>query len=153
MIAIDSTFRALVLAMLMVLLTTCTNKKEPLTFVNPVNFFEIPVTDMDRAVQFYAGAFEYTFERTIIDGNEMALFPSGESGKGISGALVKGDTYTPSVAGTRIYFSTGDINKTLKRVQSLGGKVLYPKTAIGQLGYVAEFQDTEGNRIALHSQR
>lgn len=31
------------------------------------------------------------------------------------------------------------------------GKILYPKTAIGELGWVAEFEDCEGNCIALHS--
>jgi hypothetical protein len=30
-----------------------------------------------------------------------------------------------------------------------GGKTLYPKTAVGKNGFVAEFADSEGNRIAL----
>jgi predicted enzyme related to lactoylglutathione lyase len=43
-----------------------------------------------------------------------------------------------------------NINETLKRAVENGGQLLYPKTSIGDLGFVAEFQDSEGNRIALH---
>ena len=83
----------------------------------------------------------------------MALFPLIENGSGISGALAKGKTYKPSKKGTLIYFNTEDIEETLSKVQQNGGKTLYPKTSIGYLGFVAEFEDSEGNRIALHSRK
>lgn len=41
------------------------------------------------------------------------------------------------------------IEKTLEKVTSLGGKILFPRTAAGVYGFVAEFKDLEGNRIAL----
>ncbi len=53
--------------------------------------------------------------------------------------------------GSRIYLHTASIDETLKLVIENGGQVEYPKTSIGDLGWVAEFIDTEGNRIALHS--
>ncbi len=53
--------------------------------------------------------------------------------------------------GTRVYFHTDDIDATLRVVLNSGGKVEYPQTSIGELGSVAEFSDSEGNRIALHS--
>ncbi len=120
---------------------------------NPVFYFEIPVADMDRAVAFYAKTFEVTFERQTIDGNEMALFPYRAGGEGATGALAKGASYLPSRHGTRVYFSTPDLDATLRRAVAAGGKVLYPRTDTGDYGFVAEFEDSEGNCIALHMKK
>lgn len=118
--------------------------------INPVSYFEIPVSNMDRAVKFYEAVFSVSLERTIIDGHEMALFPFNEDGSGISGALAEGDSYVPSPSGLRIYFSVENIDETLSRAVAAGGKVAYPKTAVGSF-WVAEFRDSEGNQIALSS--
>ncbi|MFY8001104.1 MAG: VOC family protein [Candidatus Kapaibacteriota bacterium] len=120
---------------------------------NPVAYFEIPVLDMERAVRFYSKVFDTDFTHEKIDGNEMALFPLDKVGSGVSGALAKGEIYKPSTSGTLVYFQTQDIDKTLRKVQELECKVLYPKTSVGGNGFVAEFQDTEGNRIALISHK
>ncbi|MEO1208725.1 MAG: VOC family protein [Cyanobacteria bacterium J06638_20] len=120
---------------------------------NPVGYFEIPATDLDRAIAFYQTVFGYEFEREAVDGNEMAWFPMVEDASGISGALAKGDSYSPSTQGSRLYFNTENIDDVLAKVNASGGKTLYPKTSIGDLGWVAEFEYSEGNRIALHSQK
>lgn len=117
---------------------------------NPVVYFEIPVSNIDRAIKFYKSVFNFTFEREIIDRNEMALFPFAEGKSGISGALAKGEIYKPTNDGVVIYFNTENIDKTLTRAIENGGQILYPKTSNGELGFVAEFEDSEGNRIALH---
>lgn len=114
-----------------------------------VRYFEIPVTDLGRAVAFYGYVFGIVLERADIDGNEMALFPETESGA--SGALARGESYTPSGDGTRVYFTVDSIDETLARALERGGRELYPKTSIGDLGFVAEFSDPEGNRVALSS--
>ena len=115
---------------------------------NPVVYFEIPVTDIERATQFYKAIFNFSFDKEKIDNNEMALFPFHEKATGISGALAKGEIYKPTIEGVLIYFNTPNIDETLKRATQHGAKVLYPKTDNG-IGFVAEFQDSEGNRIAL----
>ncbi len=117
---------------------------------NAVVYFEIPVVDIERAIAFYKSVFSFTFEREVIDNNEMALFPFAEENAGISGALAKGEIYKPTIDGVVIYFKTEDIDMTLKKVIGSGGQILYPKTSNGDLGFVAEFEDCEGNRIALH---
>jgi predicted enzyme related to lactoylglutathione lyase len=117
---------------------------------NPVIYFEIPVNDMDRAIEFYSAVFDFTFEKNIIDHNEMAFFPFEDGARGITGALAKGEIYIPTLQGILIYFSTNDIDLMLEKVITYGGEILYPKTSNGELGYVAEFKDCEGNRIALH---
>jgi uncharacterized protein len=117
---------------------------------NPVVYFEIPATNIDRAITFYTSVFNFTFEKEVIDKNEMALFPFEDKHTGISGALSKGEIYKPTKNGVVIYFKTENIDTTLKLVTETGGKILYPKTYNGDLGFVAEFEDSEGNRIALH---
>lgn len=118
---------------------------------NPVVYFEIPVHDVERAMNFYRAVFEFEFKKTDIDHNEMALFPFVAGGEGITGALAKGDIYIPTKEGVLVYFNTDDIEKNLELAVKNGGKMLYPKTSVGELGFVAEFEDCEGNRIALHS--
>jgi uncharacterized protein len=116
---------------------------------NPVVYFEIPVNDIDRAIEFYTLVFNFEFDKEIIDKNEMALFPFAEENSGISGALAKGEIYKPTKDGVVIYFKTENIDETLTLATSNGGQILYPKTNNG-IGFVAEFEDTEGNRIALY---
>jgi hypothetical protein len=116
---------------------------------NPVVYFEIPVKYIDRATRFYSNVFNFKFQNAIIDNNEMALFPFTEDKSGISGALAKGEIYKPTKHGVLIYFNSTNIDKTLKLVNTNGGQILYPKTDNG-IGLVAEFEDTEGNRIALY---
>ncbi|MSZ19965.1 MAG: VOC family protein [Actinobacteria bacterium] len=116
-------------------------------------YFEIPVRDLGRACDFYSKVFETTLTRDVVDGYQMAMFDSSEDSFGASGALVVGDVYVPSLQGCFLYFGVDNIDDVLARVLSHGGKVLYPKKSNGELGSVAEFQDTEGNRIALHEEK
>ena len=118
---------------------------------NPVFYFEIPVTDMDRAIAFYAAVFGFAFQRTRVDGYDMARFPNDETKPGASGALVKGDVYKPSHAGSLIYFDVADIDDVLDRAKANGAKILYEKTDTGSSGWIAEIEDSEGNRIALNA--
>ena len=116
---------------------------------NPVFHFEIPVTDMDRAVAFYEGVFGFHLRRERIDGYEMALFPRSDTSPGASGALALGDAYKPSKEGVILYFDVADIDAVLARATERGAKTLYEKKDIGEEGFVAEFEDSEGNRLAL----
>lgn len=116
---------------------------------NPVTYFEIPVNNIDRAIKFYEAVFGFDFDKETIDNNEMALFPFADENSGISGALAKGEIYKPTKDGVVIYFKTENIDETLKLAITNGGQTLYPKTDNG-IGLVAEFEDTEGNRIALY---
>jgi len=121
-----------------------------MSHTNPVVYFEIPVSDMNRAMAFYKQVFHFSFAETTIDHQEMALFPFSAAGSGISGALAKGEIYRPSTEGILIYFRTVSIDETLRLAIAAGATLLYPKTSTGAWGYVAEFKDSEGNRIGLH---
>jgi len=113
------------------------------------SYFEIPVADLERAIGFYQSAFGVELFRDTIHENEMAFFPLHQGSSGITGALAKGQVYRPSTSGTLIYLSTEDIDASLKKIEELGGEVLFPKTKAASYGWVAEFKDCEGNRIAL----
>jgi len=119
--------------------------------MNPVSYFEIPVLDLDRAVDFYAAVFGFAFEPMQIDGRDMALLPHAEGAHGISGALVKGDSYLPGDEGARVYFTVADIVPVLARAVDAGGRVLQGETAIGNIARVAEIADSEGNCVALYA--
>lgn len=121
--------------------------------VNPIAYVELPVHDLDRATAFYAALLGLTFERERIDGYEMALFPAQAGAEGISGALVRGDVYVPAKTGAIVYFRVAEIDATLARARTLRAKILYEKKAIGPAGFVAEVEDSEGNRIALIAPR
>lgn len=116
---------------------------------NPVFHFEIPVTNMDRAVTFYEDVLGLQLRKELVDGYEMAFFPRSDKSPGASGALAVGDVYKPSREGVIIYFDVPDIDAVLDRATSHGVAVLYDKKSIGDAGFVAEIEDSEGNRIAL----
>ena len=115
---------------------------------NPVTYFEIPVTNMGRAIEFYEAVFTVALERVQVDGHDMALFAFDEKHQGISGSLAKGESYVPSRSGPRVYFSVQSIDQTLTRIRSLGAKIAYPKILVGNF-WIAEFIDSEGNQIAI----
>ena len=117
---------------------------------NPVVYFEIPVVDLNRACDFYSSVFEATFSHDVVDGYQMAFFESSEDSFGAAGALVVGDVYVPRHDGCFLYFGVDSIDDSIAKALENGGSLLYPKKTNGDLGSVAEIQDTEGNRIALH---
>jgi predicted enzyme related to lactoylglutathione lyase len=118
---------------------------------HPVNWFEIPVQDLRRAKKFYEALLDTELELNELGALKMACFPMNKGAPGASGALVKGDGYLPSHNGTLVYFSVKDIEDHLTRVKAHGGRILIPKTGIGDYGFIAHFEDTEGNRVALHA--
>jgi uncharacterized protein len=118
---------------------------------NPVNWFEIPVNDLPRAVRFYEAILGVSLQTTEMGPAQMAMFPMVQGGVNAGGALVKTDGYTPSHAGTVIYFSVADIEGTLAKITRAGGSTIVPKMGIGEHGFFAQFQDSEGNRVALHA--
>lgn len=118
-------------------------------------WFEIPVTEMDRAIRFYEKVFDTTLSRQQFGDVLMAWFPWDESAKGAGGSLIfSGDNYSPSHKGTLVYLSSEDVAIELARVEHAGGIVLQPKTEISpDIGFMGLFEDSEGNRVALHSKQ
>jgi uncharacterized protein len=123
---------------------------------NAINWFEIPVRDIDRAMNFYGAVFETQLQKQDMETSVMAFLPDHG---GVGGAIVQVHDqawgYAPSHSGTIVYLNGGeDLSTPLSRVEAAGGKVITPKTDIGGgFGYFAFFEDTEGNRVGLHSMK
>jgi uncharacterized protein len=121
--------------------------------MNPVNWFEIPVADIKRAKHFYEAVLGLQISLNQMGPLEMGFIPMDDNAYGAAGSFVKGEGYVPSHTGTLVYFSVPDIEAVLELIKQNGGKVLLPKTSIGEYGFVAHFEDSEGNRVALHSMK
>ncbi len=114
-------------------------------------WFEIPSANFERAVTFYEAVFQTTLKRENI-GGDMAIFEGGEgTTPGAVVAPMPGNA--PHSNGAVIYLNGGnDLAPALARAAAHGGRVLQPKTALPPgMGHFAHFQDSEGNRVGLHS--
>jgi predicted enzyme related to lactoylglutathione lyase len=120
---------------------------------NTINWFEIPVLDMDRATSFYEAIFDIKLSPlTLANGLKMALFPETDGYN--SGSLCYyPEFYKPGNQGPLIYLNANpSIAAVLEQIERTGGKVLIPKNQISEeRGFMAVFEDTEGNRIALNA--
>jgi predicted enzyme related to lactoylglutathione lyase len=119
---------------------------------NPVGWFEIPVADIDRAAKFYGAALGFEVARQDFFGQQFGFFPMGDcTGPGISGALINtGGKVKPSHEGTTVYFRFPALDPVIASIEKAGGKIIIPRQSIGQFGFMAQFEDSEGNRIGLH---
>lgn len=117
---------------------------------NYVNWFEIPVLDLQRAVAFYNHIYNIKMETLELNDYLMGFFPADN---GIGGAIVKGPGCIPTETGTLVYLNGGnDLTEVLNRIEEAGGRIVMTKTKINdESGYFALFIDTEGNKLALHS--
>lgn len=116
-----------------------------------VAWFEIPSVDFDRAVRFYEAALDVKLDRQDFGGQTIALFGYEEPATG--GAIVHSPPMTPNGDGVLVYLTAQPtVDATLARVEQAGGKVDGPVIKLPQdIGYIAFFTDTEGNRLGLHS--
>jgi uncharacterized protein len=121
-----------------------------------INWFEIPVTDFDRAKKFYETLFSYQMPEMQMGPARMGFLLYDFQGGGRGGAIVHNPTfYTPSENGSLIYLNCDpDLQVVLDKVVSAGGTILQNKENVApdqNLGFWALIRDSEGNRIALHS--
>jgi uncharacterized protein len=118
---------------------------------NTINWFELPVVDFDRGKKFYETIFNCTISDSMMGPYRMGFFPS--DGQGVGGALVHGEGYEPSDKGAMVYLNAdGVIDDVIGRIEKAGGKVIMGRTNVTpEIGDIAIFFDTEGNKVALHT--
>ena len=120
-----------------------------------VAWFEIPVSNMDRAIAFYNKVFQIEIAKQNFKGITMGWFPFSGDANGAPGSLIQSEeNYKPSTDGTLVYFGCDDLSDELSRVKKAGGIILQAKTQISEEhGYMGLFLDSEGHRVALYSQK
>ena len=122
---------------------------------NAISWFEIPSTDLNRASKFYEYIFGINLIPLDLPNIKMRMFPLDDMINQVGGAIVfSEDFHRPSLTDGPLIYLNGnpDVQLVLDKVESAGGKILVPKTQISpEYGYMAVIQDTEDNRIGLHS--
>ena len=116
-----------------------------------IHWFEIPVTDIDRAQRFYETLLAQPLRREEMGPQTLAVFAYDG---GIGGALLKSaHAPAPTTDGNIVYLNASpSLDAVLARASELGAKVLLPKLELpGTIGFIAQIVDCEGNRVGLHS--
>ena len=117
---------------------------------NQIVWCDIPVLHLDRAVKFYSAVLGAAVKKQEFPGMTVVILPHSDGEVG--GCLFKSADDKPSDQGLMIYMNAnGRLDEAIAAVVPNGGKVLKPKHAIGPYGSRAIILDSEGNRIALHS--
>ena len=116
---------------------------------NWTNWFEIPVSDFERAKKFYEAIFEIEIYAMDLGALKMGIFPGSE----VRCAICQAEWYEPSNKGTIVYLDANpDLSLVLNRIEKAGGKIIQSKKEVSpDFGFMALFEDCEGNRLALHS--
>jgi len=121
---------------------------------NAIGWFDIYVSDMDRATAFYQAVFKQTLEvmKDPTDSSVlMKSFPTEMALYGAGGALVQREGSSPGIGGTTVYFGVEDCAIEESRINDAGGQVIRPKMSIGEFGWISLCMDTEGNMFGLSS--
>ncbi|MGH7769308.1 MAG: VOC family protein [Candidatus Binatia bacterium] len=117
---------------------------------NQIVWVDIPVKDLDRALKFYSAVLAAPVKKEEAPGMSIGILPHQEGEAG--GCLFKSETDEPSTKGPLLYLNAnGRLDEAVAAVERTGGKIVQAKHQIGPYGFRAVVLDSEGNRIALHS--
>jgi len=115
-----------------------------------ISWFDIPVLDLDRATRFYREVLDMKIDRY---GDEVPVAVFGHGPDDVAGCLFTSEEAQPSDHGPLLYFPVeGRLAEAAGLVEGLGGRVLEAPHSITPHGNRAVVLDSEGNRIALHSE-
>jgi hypothetical protein len=116
---------------------------------NRLVWFDIPVRDLDRATTFYAAVLNIAVHKEELEGFSFSVLAHDE---GNGGCLIINESEITSDRGILVYLNAnGRIRDAVAKVEAHGGRVTAPIHPIGPHGFRAIVLDSEGNRVALHS--
>jgi len=117
---------------------------------NRAVWFDIPVFDLNRAAEFYSSVLSIKVSKEQFGDISFCLL---EHAEGNGGCLVERPKEVASASGILLYMNVaGRIRDAVSKVSEKGGSVLEDTHSIGPHGFRALVLDSEGNRIALHSE-
>ncbi len=117
---------------------------------NRAVWFDIPVVDLDRAAGFYRAVLGAGVDVSEFEGFRFGVL---EHKDGNGGCLIPNPSEITDKAGVLVYLNAdGRIREAAAQVVEHGGEIVEPVQQIGEHGYRAVIKDSEGNRMALHSQ-
>ena len=120
---------------------------------NAINWFEIPVTNLDKAAALYAATLGCDLKREVFFGVPHAIIAA--QGEAVTGTLISDPARQPQRGvGTLVFLNAKDgVPACLARAVAAGAKVVQPVTDIGPFGTSAKIEDFDGNVIGLHAPR
>ena len=117
---------------------------------NRAVWFDIPVADLERANVFYRAVLACGVDTEDFDGFKFSVL---EHKQGNGGCLVPRPEEISADKGLLLYLNVnGRIRDAVAKAGELGGKLLEDVHPIGPHGFRSLVLDSEGNRIALHSE-
>ena len=132
--------------------------------MNRVVHFEIHADDLDRAQKFYESVFGWKF---IVMGPEMGNYRLIETGPGpdemakgvkmedlgINGGMLKRNAEKPKDGMSPMAFvctiGVDDLDASIAKARAAGGSEHMAKMAVGGVGWLAYYADTEGNIFGM----
>jgi len=117
---------------------------------HPIVHIEIPAKDTEAAGKFYGDLFGWKIESDAVY-HYVQFRAEGGPGGGFVEVGQSGLPIEYKTDSLLVYVGTDDIDATLAKVESLGGKILMSKTEIPHVGWWAVFADPTGNRVALYT--
>lgn len=116
-----------------------------------IHWFEIPVTDLDRAAALYGKMLGVEMKREVLFGIPHAIISA--EGDAVTGTLISDPRRAPRQGvGTVVYLHAGGgVAQALARAVEAGAKVVQPTTDIAPFGTMALVEDFDGNVIGLHA--
>jgi predicted enzyme related to lactoylglutathione lyase len=113
-----------------------------------IAWIEIPVTDFQRAKAFYSTILDCEIYEQEFNNLTIGFIQSQQLNLPCS--IIKGNDYKPSSEGIKLYLKCEDIEEFLRLITKAGGRIAEEKRLIAEeVGYIASFFDTEGNRLFL----
>jgi predicted enzyme related to lactoylglutathione lyase len=124
--------------------------------MNPVVHFEMPAENRKRMAEFYTNVFGWKIQQLGPEMGEYMLVTTSdtdEKGFPLKPGMIGGGFYQktddPLTQHPSVVISVNDINESIKKVKSGGGKVLGEPMPIPGVGTFVSFIDTEGNRVSI----
>jgi predicted enzyme related to lactoylglutathione lyase len=105
--------------------------------------FEISSGDPAKAVNFYSEIFGWKFQKWDGPQDYWLVTTGPKEHAGINGGLLPGPVRTVNT------IDVTDLDATVNKITSRGGKVAMPKFEIPGVGHVAYCEDPEGNVFGL----
>jgi len=118
------------------------------TPTNSAVWFELPVADLDRAIEFYSAATGATITKEQMGPDVTAMFKPADPETGVAGHLYKGKPSGDGTGPTVHLAAEGTVEQMMERVWAAGGAVVSPAIEIppGRFFYAT---DPDGNSIGL----
>jgi predicted enzyme related to lactoylglutathione lyase len=107
---------------------------------------ELLTTDPAKAAAFYGNVLGVKAEKAAMPGMDYTMLKAG--GKDVAGMMKIMPQMGPIPSNWMVYFQTADVEASVKKAQSLGGKLMLPAQEVGA-GRFAGLLDPQGGAFAV----